>query len=107
MTPIKINSMAASASPSEMECSCPVCCDIFIDPVVLMCGHSFCKTCLREWWRQSGLQTCPVCKQTFPLALPPRNLALRNLSDALRLQKTQRMKADDMSLMLVLVTCVN
>lgn len=84
--------MAASASPSEREserdCSCPVCCDIFDDPVVLLCGHSFCTTCLREWWRQSDLQTCPMCNQTFPTAeQPPRNLALRNVSDALRLEK--------------------
>ncbi|XP_068433616.1 zinc-binding protein A33-like [Clinocottus analis] len=82
--------MAASASPSEMECSCPVCCDIFNEPVVLLCGHSFCKDCLQEWWRKCGLQTCPVCKETFPMAQPPRNLALRNLSDALRQGKILR-----------------
>ncbi|TNN82551.1 Tripartite motif-containing protein 35 [Liparis tanakae] len=80
--------MAASASPSERDCCCSVCCDIFNDPVVLLCGHSFCTTCLREWWRQSHLQTCPTCNQTFPTAKkPPRNLALRNVSDALRREK--------------------
>ncbi|XP_042337615.1 E3 ubiquitin-protein ligase TRIM35-like, partial [Plectropomus leopardus] len=51
---------------------------------------SFCKDCLQEWWRQSRLQTCPVCKEMFPMAQPPRNLALRNLSDALRKEKSQR-----------------
>ncbi|XP_054474683.1 zinc-binding protein A33-like [Anoplopoma fimbria] len=84
--------MAANESTPEMECTCPVCCDIFKDPVVLLCGHSFCKHCLAEWWRQSGLQTCPVCKELFPMAQPPRNLALRNLSDALREGKNQRGK---------------
>ncbi|XP_062293322.1 E3 ubiquitin-protein ligase TRIM35-like isoform X2 [Scomber scombrus] len=82
--------MAASESPSEMDCTCPVCCDIFKDPVVLLCGHSFCKYCLQEWWRQSTLQTCPVCKEIFPMAQPPRNLALRNLSDTLRQERSQR-----------------
>ncbi|XP_068564358.1 zinc-binding protein A33-like [Cebidichthys violaceus] len=85
-----MNRMAANASPSETECTCPVCCDIFKDPVMLLCGHSFCKHCLQEWWRQSRLQTCPVCKQMFPMAQPPRNLALRNLSEALRQGKIQR-----------------
>ncbi|XP_062293790.1 E3 ubiquitin-protein ligase TRIM35-like [Scomber scombrus] len=84
------NRMAASESPSEMDCTCPVCCDIFKDPVVLLCGHSFCKYCLQEWWRQSTLQTCPVCKEIFPMVQPPRNLALRNLSDTLRQERSQR-----------------
>ncbi|XP_067429288.1 E3 ubiquitin-protein ligase TRIM35-like [Thunnus thynnus] len=82
--------MAANESPSEVDCSCPVCCDIFKDPVVLLCGHSFCKHCLQEWWRQSRLKTCPVCKEIFPMAQPPRNLALRNLSDTLRQERSQR-----------------
>ncbi|XP_074472096.1 zinc-binding protein A33-like [Sebastes fasciatus] len=82
--------MAAKASPTEVDCTCPVCCEIFKDPVVLLCGHSFCKHCLKEWWRQSGLQTCPVCKEIFPMAQPPRNLALRNLSDDLRREKIKR-----------------
>ncbi|XP_070782099.1 zinc-binding protein A33-like isoform X2 [Enoplosus armatus] len=82
--------MAAKASPSEVDCTCPVCCDIFQDPVLLLCGHSFCKYCIREWWRQSRLKTCPVCKEIFPMAKPPRNLALRNLSDTLRQDRSQR-----------------
>ncbi|XP_049445137.1 zinc-binding protein A33-like isoform X3 [Epinephelus fuscoguttatus] len=82
--------MASSASQSEVDCTCPVCCDIFTDPVLLLCGHSFCKDCLQQWWRQSRLQTCPVCKEIFPMAQPPRNLALRNLSDTLRRERSQR-----------------
>ncbi|XP_035534717.1 zinc-binding protein A33-like [Morone saxatilis] len=82
--------MAASMSVSEVDYTCPVCCDIFNYPVVLLCGHSFCKGCLKEWWRQSRIQTCPVCKELFPMAQPPRNLALKNLSDTLRQGRSQR-----------------
>ncbi|XP_049914557.1 zinc-binding protein A33-like [Epinephelus moara] len=85
--------MASSASQSEVDCTCPVCCDIFTDPVLLLCGHSFCKDCLQQWWRKSGEQTCPVCKEIFPMAQPPRNLALRNLSDTLRQEIGQRAKS--------------
>uniref|UniRef100_A0A3B4UHB5 RING-type domain-containing protein n=1 Tax=Seriola dumerili TaxID=41447 RepID=A0A3B4UHB5_SERDU len=60
--------MAANISQSEADFTCPVCCDIFKDPVLLLCGHSFCKHCLQEWWRQSRLQACPVCKEIFPMA---------------------------------------
>uniref|UniRef100_UPI003AAD2213 zinc-binding protein A33-like n=1 Tax=Centroberyx gerrardi TaxID=166262 RepID=UPI003AAD2213 len=79
-----------ATNSSEADCTCPVCCDIFRDPVVLLCGHSFCKVCLQEWWRQSGVQTCPVCKEMFPMRQPPRNLALKNLSDTLRQERSQR-----------------
>ncbi|XP_041815305.1 uncharacterized protein LOC121622411 [Chelmon rostratus] len=89
-TSSQINSMAANASASEMDCTCPVCCDIFKDPVILLCGHSFCKDCLQEWWRQSELHACPVCKEIFPMAQPPRNLALRNLSDSWRQERSRR-----------------
>lgn len=81
--------MASNVSQSELDYTCPVCCDIFKDPVVLLCGHSFCKYCLKEWWRQSSLQACPVCKEIFPMPQPPRNLALRNLSDNLRRERSQ------------------
>ncbi|XP_028253195.1 zinc-binding protein A33-like isoform X2 [Parambassis ranga] len=82
--------MAANVSQSEADFNCPVCCDLFKDPVVLLCGHSFCKFCLQEWWRQSRLQSCPVCKEIFPMPQPPRNLALRNLSDALRRERSHQ-----------------
>lgn len=82
--------MATNVSQSEADFNCPVCCDLFKDPVVLLCGHSFCKFCLQEWWRQSRFQSCPVCKEIFPMPQPPRNLALRNLSDALRKERSHQ-----------------
>ncbi|KAM4529212.1 E3 ubiquitin-protein ligase TRIM35-like [Fundulus diaphanus] len=81
--------MATNTEQREADYTCPVCCDIFTDPVLLLCGHSFCQHCLQEWWRQSKLRTCPVCKETFPMTRPPRNLALRNLSDSLRQERSR------------------
>ncbi|KAM4713118.1 E3 ubiquitin-protein ligase TRIM35-like [Anableps anableps] len=86
----EINKMATNTPQSEADCTCPVCCDIFTDPVLLLCGHSFCQHCLQEWWRQSTQRTCPVCKEIFHMTQPPRNLALRNLSDSLRQEKSKR-----------------
>uniref|UniRef100_A0A4W6EY28 Uncharacterized protein n=1 Tax=Lates calcarifer TaxID=8187 RepID=A0A4W6EY28_LATCA len=51
------------ASQSEEDLSCPVCRDIFKDPVVLSCSHSFCKDCLQSWWREKQTQQCPLCKR--------------------------------------------
>uniref|UniRef100_A0AAX7UPD0 RING-type domain-containing protein n=1 Tax=Astatotilapia calliptera TaxID=8154 RepID=A0AAX7UPD0_ASTCA len=33
---------------------CPVCQEVFRDPVLLSCSHSFCKDCLKRWWRKKG-----------------------------------------------------
>ncbi|XP_008396338.1 tripartite motif-containing protein 35-like [Poecilia reticulata] len=91
--------MASNIPQSEAECTCPVCCDIFTDPVLLLCGHSFCQHCLQEWWRQSSLRTCPVCKEMFHMTHPPRNLALRNLSDSLRQERSKRAGSKEICLL--------
>ncbi|KAI3351864.1 hypothetical protein L3Q82_020694 [Scortum barcoo] len=36
-------------SLSEKNLCCPVCCEIFMAPVLLSCCHSFCKDCLKCW----------------------------------------------------------
>lgn len=67
---------------SREELSCPVCHDIFRDPVVLSCSHSFCKACVETWWREKRINECPVCKD-FPLTSnPPVSLTLKRLCEA-------------------------
>ncbi|XP_074475572.1 nuclear factor 7, brain-like [Sebastes fasciatus] len=67
------------ASRSEEDFCCPACHDIFEDPVLLSCSHSFCKACLQSWWTGRQSLDCPVCRTVSPCSDPPRNLALRNL----------------------------
>ncbi|KAG9266154.1 tripartite motif-containing protein 35-like [Astyanax mexicanus] len=74
--------MAAKKSLSEEELSCPVCCDIFRDPVLLSCSHSVCKSCLQQFWETKGSRECPVCRRRSSRELPPRNLALKNVCEA-------------------------
>ncbi|XP_030017531.1 nuclear factor 7, brain-like [Sphaeramia orbicularis] len=71
------------ATQSEMACSCPICSEIFKDPVVLSCSHSFCKNCLRNWWAEQPLHVCPVCKRRSSRDDPPCNLVLKNVCEAL------------------------
>uniref|UniRef100_A0A3B3X7B0 RING-type domain-containing protein n=1 Tax=Poecilia mexicana TaxID=48701 RepID=A0A3B3X7B0_9TELE len=49
------------AARSEEDLCCPVCQDVFVDPVVLSCSHSFCKECLKNSWRARPGRSCPVC----------------------------------------------
>ncbi|KAG5283632.1 hypothetical protein AALO_G00044260 [Alosa alosa] len=71
----------ASMSISEEDLSCPVCCDIFKDPVLLSCSHSVCKGCLQQFWRTKGTRECPVCRTRPMNAEPPLNLLLKNLCE--------------------------
>ncbi|XP_017289238.1 nuclear factor 7, brain [Kryptolebias marmoratus] len=77
------------ASRSEEDLCCPVCKEVFRDPVVLSCSHSFCKVCLKDWWRQKPTQECPVCKAVCS-SDPPCNRALKNLCESFLQEKHQR-----------------
>ncbi|XP_061098754.1 E3 ubiquitin-protein ligase TRIM35-like [Conger conger] len=85
----------ASGSPSllEEELSCPVCSEIFRDPVVLSCSHSFCKACLQQYWDQKGSLECPVCRRRSSKEHPPISLSLRNICEMFLKEKSQRAKA--------------
>ncbi|KAM9361799.1 E3 ubiquitin-protein ligase TRIM39-like [Symphorus nematophorus] len=86
------------ASRLEEDLCCPVCHDVFRDPVVLSCSHSSCKDCLQSWWRQKQTQECPVCKTVSSKRHPPCNLVLKNLCEAFLLEKDQRSSKDLCSL---------
>ncbi|XP_076028124.1 nuclear factor 7, brain-like [Genypterus blacodes] len=79
------------ASRLEEDLCCPVCREIFKDPVLLSCSHSFCKACVQRWWREKS--QCPVCKERPLQSDPPRNLALRNLCESFLLERDQRASA--------------
>lgn len=50
----------------EESLKCPVCQDIFTDPVTLPCGHDFCLTCIQAVWETDGSNEgpffCPECQ---------------------------------------------
>ncbi|OPJ79464.1 hypothetical protein AV530_008845 [Patagioenas fasciata monilis] len=49
------------------EASCPVCRELFRDPVSIHCGHHFCRGCItRRWEWATGPFRCPRCHQTAP-----------------------------------------
>ncbi|XP_033491801.2 zinc-binding protein A33-like [Epinephelus lanceolatus] len=78
------------ASRTEENLCCSVCRDIFRDPVVLTCSHSFCKDCLRGSWREKPTHECPLCKRRSSRDEPPSNLVLKNLCEEFLQERDRR-----------------
>ncbi|XP_050960031.1 nuclear factor 7, ovary-like isoform X2 [Labeo rohita] len=69
-------------SLSVEELSCPVCCEIFKNPVFLSCSHSVCKECLQQFWRTKKTQECPVCRRRSSKEDLPPNRVLKKLCES-------------------------
>ena len=45
---------------------CPVCYDDCHKTCNLVCGHSMCMSCVKQWWvRSEGSPTCPICRSNL------------------------------------------
>ncbi|KAL2828661.1 peptide N-acetyl-beta-D-glucosaminyl asparaginase amidase A-domain-containing protein [Aspergillus cavernicola] len=49
------------SGPDETSKICIICQNGFEIGVLTVCGHKYCKDCLRLWWHQH--RTCPICKK--------------------------------------------
>ncbi|XP_073715912.1 E3 ubiquitin-protein ligase TRIM39 [Misgurnus anguillicaudatus] len=59
------SSLSSSSVSLSEELQCCVCLDVFSDPVSTPCGHNFCRICLKQYWDNSQIYSCPYCKETF------------------------------------------
>ncbi|XP_067872757.1 E3 ubiquitin/ISG15 ligase TRIM25-like isoform X2 [Heterodontus francisci] len=60
----------ATASPQawlEEELICSVCLQIYTDPVILNCKHSFCRDCIEKTWDEAVFDAypCPECRAEY------------------------------------------
>ncbi|KAJ7985136.1 hypothetical protein DPEC_G00348950 [Dallia pectoralis] len=76
--------MATSLSLMGEHLSCPICLDIFKNPVVLKCSHSFCEDCLQKNWKEVVNRLCPVCRKECYSEEPCPSLALRSLCESIQ-----------------------
>ncbi|XP_072891047.1 nuclear factor 7, brain-like [Hemitrygon akajei] len=66
------------------EVTCPICLDFFTDPVILECGHNFCRSCITRYWEREERNSCPECREEFADRTLKVNRALANLSEKTR-----------------------
>ncbi|XP_019334333.1 E3 ubiquitin-protein ligase TRIM39 isoform X2 [Alligator mississippiensis] len=85
----------ATTNPLEnlqVEASCSVCLEYLKDPVIIDCGHNFCRACITRWWEELNRDfPCPVCRKTFRHRTLKPNRQLGNMVEiAKQLQATKR-----------------
>ncbi|XP_060706992.1 zinc-binding protein A33-like [Hemiscyllium ocellatum] len=71
------------------ETICPICLDFFTEPVILDCGHNFCRSCITQSWEKKEINSCPECREEFPERNLRVNRALANLAE-----KARKLKLD-------------
>ncbi|XP_050775707.1 zinc finger protein RFP-like [Gopherus flavomarginatus] len=83
----------ATENPVESlqeEATCPICLEYFKAPVILDCGHNFCRLCVTQCWQGSNANfSCPQCREILQHRnfRPNRQLAnVVELAKQLRLQ---------------------
>ncbi|NP_001089432.1 tripartite motif containing 62 S homeolog [Xenopus laevis] len=47
------------------ELTCSLCHELFKEPVLVECGHNFCKSCIENAWEARGSASCPECEEPF------------------------------------------
>uniref|UniRef100_A0A8C5PUE9 Uncharacterized protein n=1 Tax=Leptobrachium leishanense TaxID=445787 RepID=A0A8C5PUE9_9ANUR len=87
--------MAESSVRDELNCS--VCLNIFRDPVMLSCGHNFCRVCIGnvlDTQDGPGVYICPECRAEFAeRPVLQQNRSLNNIAQ--HFLSTQPRERDD------------
>ncbi|XP_065272012.1 E3 ubiquitin-protein ligase TRIM7-like [Emys orbicularis] len=76
--------MAASSQVKDLQeaVTCSICLSSFDDPVILKCGHNFCRSCITQYCKDSKTAPpypCPECRELFREGEFQPNRQLRNV----------------------------
>uniref|UniRef100_A0A8C3HVF6 RING-type E3 ubiquitin transferase n=1 Tax=Chrysemys picta bellii TaxID=8478 RepID=A0A8C3HVF6_CHRPI len=80
-------------SSLQEEATCPVCLEYFTEPVILECGHNFCRACISQCWEGSDTAaSCPQCRETVQQRNLRPNRQLANVTEITRRLSLQAAK---------------
>ncbi|XP_073712477.1 tripartite motif-containing protein 16-like [Misgurnus anguillicaudatus] len=83
----------ANVHLSQDQFICSICLDLLKDPVTIPCGHSYCMSCITDYWDQKRVYSCPQCRQTFTTR-PVKNTMLAEVMEILKTTKLQAARPD-------------
>ncbi|KAG6922366.1 tripartite motif-containing 27 [Chelydra serpentina] len=64
----------------QEEATCPICLEYFKDPLIIDCGHNFCRACIAQCWEGSDTAaSCPQCRETVQQGNLRPNRQLANM----------------------------
>lgn len=83
----KVGEACGGAGSLEAELTCPICLELYQEPVSLSCGHNFCRRCIEKvlgtWQNSRGPSACPTCRAHLgPTVEPQNNFNLSNIVEA-------------------------
>ncbi|KAG7512421.1 putative E3 ubiquitin-protein ligase TRIM8 [Solea senegalensis] len=77
----------------EEELLCPICLNVFEEPIQLPCKHNFCKTCISEAWSgviSTGIR-CPECNHEYnQKPTLDKNFKLANIANRFNALNTEK-----------------
>ncbi|XP_078075392.1 E3 ubiquitin-protein ligase TRIM39-like [Mustelus asterias] len=73
------------ATNLDVDLRCPICQEVYQDPVLLRCGHNFCRGCMqRHVGSAEKTPMCPCCRSRFKMDSVYPNRQLANVIAGLR-----------------------
>ncbi|XP_078663364.1 uncharacterized protein LOC144906692 [Branchiostoma floridae x Branchiostoma belcheri] len=95
---VQLEEAAANVPREEFDdqfLTCQICMNIYNNPRVLPCLHTFCTRCLEKWQKRKTEFLCPICRNPVKLqgtdvtSLPP-NFLINNLLDFRAMQGSEQ-----------------
>jgi hypothetical protein len=72
----KNNLFFMELSSLHQSLECPICKELFVDPTILPCGHTFCESCIQPFHHH---KKCTICKTVTCGSQLRKNYVLYNL----------------------------
>jgi hypothetical protein len=79
----KLKKEASLKSSIRKLIECPICFEVFINPITLCCGHTVCMKCIKGILgdKKDNLIKCPLCAADSFISSQPTNVTIRDICE--------------------------